>query len=612
LSTKTRIGYTIIIRNIYQKNFKSFARQFFDTNWFFLVLFAIFSFLFFWPVIRNLGGTILGNASSANNAQDGYQNIWNFWWAKKTCLGFCGNLWQTDYMFFPGGTSLLFQTFAYPSLVILYPFLLLGLVPVAAYNISMILAVFLSMVCMYFLILYLTRNKRASFLIGLSFGLSPYLIGHILDGQLNLSNIFYFPLLIFLTLKTINSKKWYFPAISGIVLFAAGANDFIYLIFSMVIIGSIYSYILITKRGDRLSIFKKGLITLIVFLIPFVIFFHNNFSEYKNFNLKGVSVWNSDFSSVDLGALFSPPPHTIIGTEVTKTDYFKFTSIYSDKSVYYSIVILLLAFIGLKRFKLKEKFFWVIAAFVPFVFSFGPKLKLNKEIILSWMPYQILEKIPIINILRNPSRLNIFSLLIISILAGYGYLELEKMIKNKRITSGVLFGSLFIILLLEIYPVRVPTTSLSVPEGYKRIKDEPGDFAIFEFPILWMSGLENRGFYIMDYLYYQTYHEKKMNSGYVTRMRDSDFGAYKDNSFLNFSIIYKQKMLSGELSSYLKSNKSINVPEKSEYRYIIFHKELYQQPFYDPMIADLKKVLGSSIKEYYKDEQIEIYKIEKK
>ena len=156
---------------------------------------AIIGLAIFLPILPDLEHRIIGDLA-AQNAKDAYQNVWKFWWAKKNCLGFCGNMWQTDFQFYPFGTSLLFETWAYPSLFIFAPLMFLGIGAVTAYNLGLIFAILASLLGAYFLIFYLTKSQLASTLGATLYGISPFVIGHMMDGQLNLVNVQYSPLFL--------------------------------------------------------------------------------------------------------------------------------------------------------------------------------------------------------------------------------------------------------------------------------------------------------------------------------------------------------------------------------------------------------------------------------
>jgi hypothetical protein len=575
-----------------------------------IIILFIVGISIFYPILSDINLKIPGNIPP--NAQDGFQHIWNFWWAKKTCLGFCGDFWYTNYQFFPGGTSLLFQSFSLPNLIIMSPFMFLGLSPVAAFNISLMLAVITSSIGAYALAYYLTKDSKASIISGLIYSISPYMIIHILDGQMNLSTIQFFPLFILFLFKSSDSKKNIHPIIAGLLLFIIGLNDFTLLVFGIIIWIIWFIYKILTEKNNYKDFLKKTLITFIVFLTPFMIYAYNNFKQSSQFSLFGETKWDSEYFSADVKYFITPPETTIIGNKLLDNKYEITERSYSNKNIYLGFTVILLSGLGFfwKRKSLKNINFWLYMFILGFILSLGPKLYFNEKIIYEKMPFILIESIPFINNLKSPTRFTLLVFLSLSILAAYGYMEIKKKIKNKTIKKTFIIIIIFLII-FEYFPFFQRSRVLNIPEGIKKIREDSSSFAIIELPILWMSGLGYEGSaFKPEFLYYQTYHEKKMAGGYITRMKPNEYESYKNDNLLNYYMTQEKRVKDESINQALTTLNKYKTLEPEEilnnnnYKYIIIHRNINNN-----LYKNIKDILRNNIEKIYSNDELEIFLI---
>jgi len=113
--------------------------------------------------------------------------------------------------------------------------------------------------------------------------------------------------------------------------------------------------------------------------------------------------------------------------------------------------------------------------------------------------------------IRVPSRYAIFVVFALVILAGYGLKAVLAKIKNKA-WGLVLCGAVVLFLNAEYLTlpqqrIGLPTPA-EIPQTYKWLKEQPGDFPIVELPFH-----DNIGFDAV-YMYFSLFHQKKMVNGY--------------------------------------------------------------------------------------------------
>ena len=143
---------------------------------------------------------------SALPAGDGdiWQNYWNLWWWKQ-CLLEGMNPFQTQYLFFPNGTDLIFHTHSPFNQVLSMPVnLLFG--EAAAYNFCVMFALTVSGFATYLLVREITSDASAAFLAGLVFAYFPNLVEQTQE-HLNLFTIQFIPLALFYLLRWGRSSR---------------------------------------------------------------------------------------------------------------------------------------------------------------------------------------------------------------------------------------------------------------------------------------------------------------------------------------------------------------------------------------------------------------------
>jgi hypothetical protein len=502
---------------------------------------------------------------------DGYQHIWNFWWADKTCLGACGDFWNTKYLFWPNGTGLYFHNFSFPNMAIFLPFIKLGLTAIASYNLSFLLTITLSGFFMYLLALYLSKSYRAAIIAGTIYSISPYIIGHMIDGQLDHASIQFFPLLTLFMFKSYDEDNRLNPVIAGFVLFILGTN-FSHLVVAMLLMSWFYIYHL-WKGKNRKEFLKKILITFIAFSIPFFLFFYKNIINLDKFQVSGETRWTSEFFSTDLESLLIPTSTSYLGNKFFENTHFKYSGINSDNNSYIGIGHILFIF-GSVCFRYHpKKIFWWALLIISAILVLGPKLHLGGSILLNWMPYKLMENFPIFNIFRTPSRIGLLVYLSMAIIVSFTFANLEK--KSPKLSKKVFF-ILILIIIFDFFPMHNPTSKQYLPGAYKIIKNQANDLPILEYPFLWASGLDILEPYTPVYMYYQTEHNKPILGGYLTRLENDVYNSFKKEPVLTyFQSEEKKAKLDSNILDIIKRysdsslENSINNPP---YKYFIVNK----------------------------------------
>jgi hypothetical protein len=158
-----------------------------------------------YPVISHLDTHVAGDGG------DSLQCIWNLWWVKKALLDPKIDLYYTDYMYYPKGSSLKFHTLSLFNSILSIPFQnIFNLLVI--YNILFLFHFVLAGYGMFLLVNYLINDKGIAFISGLAYTFCPFHFSHGL-GHLQTMSIGWIPfyvLFLFKTSREDNKKKCHF------------------------------------------------------------------------------------------------------------------------------------------------------------------------------------------------------------------------------------------------------------------------------------------------------------------------------------------------------------------------------------------------------------------
>jgi hypothetical protein len=469
-----------------------------------------------YPAIRQFNTHFFGDGG------DGLQNAWNIWWVNKSITELFQNPFYTDYLYYPSGTHLWGHTLSIYNGAIAIP-LLAFLKLNQAYNLIVILTFILSGLFTMYLSFYLTRSYWGSFWSGYFFSFTGYRFAH-LQGHLNLLSTQFIPLFLLSFILFVKKPSYKNSLLMSVSLFFSLTADLFYgfICLLLALTGVFYLLIIKLKKNnikktysyfiDFLKIYKKQIIFLIVTTLLTSAIFVGSF--FKNIIHDPLETKSNTTTKYSLDVL---SPFIYGGAsrfrEFTSWHWKKFENI-ADSSVYPGnllIVIFFVCFIFRKKISNlnpKETFgiyFWITLFVLFFLLSLGTVIKFNaNDFEIIYTPYYILKKIiPVLEISRAPIRYFLVSVLSLSIVFAYFY----RYLSNSSCSCKKIIIYLFVIVgIVELLPAKIYTTEADVFPEYLNIVKEDNDFNIVDK----VNGKT-------ETLYYQTFHEKKIPSGYISR-----------------------------------------------------------------------------------------------
>ncbi len=482
-----------------------------------ILAYAALAIVFTYPLATKFTTHILGPP------EDNLYNLWNLWWLKKSILEFHTHPYYTDYLFYPPGASLAFNTFSLFNNLFLGLPLQFFLSRIVIYNILILLAFILGGWGCYLLIFHLVENARAAFLGSLVFAFSPYHMAHAAH-HLNISSIQFLPFFALYFLRLHEQPKLKTALSAGVFLALAGLCSWYYLYYLLM-----FSFIFIiyhwrdlrerSWRGWLVGTFLGSGILVLPFIYPML--------KELYYGSRYTGAWNPEWFRADLLAFFVPPiEHTLARkSQLLQKLYARFSGNSWEATVYLGYTALGLSIYGVRRLGWRKTGFWVTSGLAAFLLALGPRLSFAGKIVSPYLylPYKwIAWVLPILSIARVPSRFVVLVMLSLAVLSGYGWNMLEEKLDNRRwgkLPVKHLAWLIFMLLILAEFTaipfiVTSPEEATQASFFGKLWKDDPEDFAVLELPL--------RGYQENElYMYRQTVHQKRLLAGIISRIPNS-------------------------------------------------------------------------------------------
>ncbi len=556
---------------------------------------------------------------------DGLVFVWWFSHIRGALLGQHG-LYYSNYVFYPLDNVFLPSYISFPIAIIAMGVpiaFLLG--DVVAYNACTYLSFVLTGYGTYLLCRYLTRNRLASFLAGCIPAFAPFRYVSFIQGQLEAMSIQWFPFLILFCFRWKDQPTMrnalglgFFAAL---VVLTSPYYVFVLLLFLALFVALHWQEI------TRPSMLRPAVYALAVsafFALPFYLplLWHNLGSGVGGRSLQEFDFYSADFLSFFLPASF----HPFLGDLTNR--------VYHDHVIgtiqsYAGISVLLVAFWAVVVQRLSATRFFLFVLSVFFILSLGSSLHMGRLRIhfgldqgfigvpagtpLEWqgphhpvlLPFYFLHKyVPFFSMLRYPTRFQIIFILALGVLYANGLTFMMRALTSKVRIAAVGVAALTLLGFEYLHPP-VAMYHHPVPDFYRALGRQSGDFAILQIPIGPDSG----------YLFYQTIHGKKIMTGYMSTPVPTFIRLVQQTPFLYAATNaelpgqwgwgnppYKTLLDEAEMGRTIEKLKTWKV------QYLVYHRQLV--PVRDETIPKFFELLAKDNRAFYQDGSIVVIKPE--
>jgi hypothetical protein len=498
-----------------------------------IALYIVLTLVLTYPLVTHFSTHVLGTDIWAF---DEYTFIWNMWWFKHSLLDLQSNPLFSDYIFYPLGICLVLYTYnLFNALVALPLQAWLGLPAIA--NLINVLSLAFSGYGTYLLLRYLLRLDEqqkarvlslecAAFIGGLVYAFSSYHFVYAALGHNELVTTQWLPLYALFLIKTVREIRWRIAILAGVFAALAMLCDMLFAVFLAFMTLVVFGFV-DRRRVLSLAFAKRFGLLLLAFLVVYGAVAYPVLREFLRGEYAMQGWGHSEKLLVDLWGFTTPTSlHPLLGGDwrqeliAVREGTARFVDV---NTVFVGWVVLVLALFASVRHwgRLKA---WTLGAIASAVLAMGPLLHINGRSVFDLdglqvnvpLPFILLHYIPFVNANRVPHRFSAVLTLCLAVLVGFAAYAILLRLRGRSVVLGV-SAILSALLLFEHLSVPMPLTDARVPEWYYELAQEPGDFAILEFPLGWRNSFGVFGVERTQTEYYQTVHHKRLASGNISR-----------------------------------------------------------------------------------------------
>ncbi len=137
-------------------------------------------------------------------------------------------------------------------------------------------------------------------------------------------------------------------------------------------------------------------------------------------------------------------------------------------------------------------------------------------------PWALLRYVPIIGGARMPTRFVVPAMLAFAVLFAVCLSRLASGPRRRIILAAVATALVF-----ELWPAPRPLHTAAVPAIYGQIREDPRNIRVLELPFGIRDGVMSEGDFSASSQFYQTYHEKALIGGYLSRIPVTEVAKYR-------------------------------------------------------------------------------------
>ncbi|MCX6340333.1 MAG: hypothetical protein NTX71_10540 [Candidatus Aureabacteria bacterium] len=492
----------------HQPDMTAYPEEAFVTRICTMVLLPLFFYLacfsaLTYPLITRVATHYISD--SGDWCMDAPQNIWNMWWVNKAVTELHQPVWQTNYLHYPHGSTLLGHTlnpFNGFAGIILQRFMTLP----QAYNTMVIFSFIVGGWAAFYLAYLFSRSYAGSLLAGYIFTFSPFHFAHAL-GHLQLVSLEWIPLFIAAFYLFLDRPTVIRAAASALLLFLIILCDYYYAFYSMVTAVIIAGYWMWMKRDFLLLVRREYRRPMAVFaalglvttgaLVGFFILAHRSdpFTgghsvEENSMNLSSLVIYGGHWRFRELTRRFweGLPPNPVE------------TSVYLGFSV---IAVLVYAWVKRRKIAAHGLGLWYFILLFFVILALGPVMRIGGSA-LTWfpLPYSALTYMfPLLNLSGCAMRMMVMVYLSAGVIAAMAY----PLLRRGLLGSKMVLAVFVILLVLEYLPYPLSAQRARVPAYVQVFRALP--------PGAVADCLNDK----YSAHYYQTLYERPRVAGYLSR-----------------------------------------------------------------------------------------------
>lgn len=492
------------------------------------IIYTAIFFLYSYPLVLHFNEGLISQYLQNGDVNQYIWNAFNF----QHQLSAHQNFFDTEFIFAPLHTSMLMHTYT-PFMSIFYLFIHNIFTSI---NTVLLLSFLISAIGAMLLCYRFVQDYGLSFFTGFVFAFCPYKTVH-LGEHYHLMLTATIPFVIILILKLTNGwrekKKmnvWYMLLLFFlfVIVFLSDYYQLFYLIyFAFFYVALLYWQPLTYNwRNYKPWFWLAGIIAGIHILVHIL--------KISKVDDKGALWWGGDFISFIIPPLNSRWMESAFSGSVYDSHIYNAPTT-SDNVLFmgyfFLLAMLLVFFLTFKnKIKIPKDIAYLTLIVLLFLMVAIPTGKFAGKNLLN-MPTAILHYVPFFNNLRCPTRIAMLIMLLLPIIFSYALWKLKEHYKLSKKLSFLISFILIIITLIEYQPLSysVLTAKSLIQPIYEDVKKEKGE-TLMLIPFGLRDGMISYGTMNTNDLFIQTYHQKKMLGGYISRLDKQVISFYTQDS----------------------------------------------------------------------------------
>ena len=390
------------------------------------VLFIGLTAVMTWPQVEYLG-------TRARQHQDVYFNMWRLRWFAHALATAPSHLFDGN-IFHPERRTLTYSDAMIVEGAVGAPLLWAGVPPMLVHNLLLLGAIVASAVAMFVLVRLLTASSSAGLLAALVFAFVPYRFEHYMHMELQWT--MWTPLSFWALHRTMETKAWRHGVLTGLFVALQMLSSIYYGVFLATLLGVSAVLVLLSRTRDEWWPALKALIPGALLAVLLCGAYAVPYMETKSRTGGRSEVELVTFSARPSSYLVATPDNVMWGRSFASRGRI-------ERRLFPGAVVVVLALIGL---------FLRPPPRVVLIYLVGLVLAFDMSLGLSGYSYRALyQHVPLYQGLRALSRLGIFVVFFLAVLAAYGYVALAALLP--RFARPILAIALGLAMLME-YRVR--------------------------------------------------------------------------------------------------------------------------------------------------------------
>ncbi|MBK7897193.1 MAG: hypothetical protein IPJ90_20370 [Anaerolineaceae bacterium] len=493
-----------------------------------LLLFLVATLLMTYPLALRLDGTWLASFDT-----DSYVKLWDIWWMRRV-LTSGQTAYYTRELFYPGGLDLSFHSISWT--VTGYALLLETFLPtLAAYNVTILTAVFTTGYAAYLLLLDLQATRLGAWLAGAIYTFAPYHLTHT-GGHPDLTHLAPIPIAVLFFLRTyqrpFSPKIWRYGLVTAVSI-AISAYTSLY-IFDFLVLTLLVLFLFVALPDGRWRNGRFWQVTLWLGFVTAILLLPRLWPILQNSQALSTAIeqkYSATTGQTDLRALFVPSRFNPLFADWVAPVVRQF-EMNRKWPAYVGLVPVLLAFVSLitalrRQQQRALRFTWALMGTMFLLLALGPVLRMNGVVYEQIrLPAAFLVNFPPVRAVGRPDFFMLGLLLALAVLAGLGASDMQRHLQKIRPALVRPLGiGLCLLLLFEFWNGPFPMEPHQISPFHQMLAAQTDTFALIDLPM----GRQASKLYVWR----QTEHHKPIVEGLSARTPPEAYSTIEANPLLS-------------------------------------------------------------------------------